>query len=73
MYMVVQNNPARPLRLLGSSRAVPKARSKQEEVAFGHYAAQRWNRLPDGLRSAPTNANCSRLFHANDIFSSFRF
>ena len=61
--MLEQYNPARPLRSLGRGLlVVPRAKSKQGEAAFSHYAAQRWNLLPDGLRNAPTvSAFKSRL------------
>lgn len=52
-----QYNPASPLRSLGSGLlVVPRAKSKQVEVAFRRYAAQRWSQIPDGLRNASTTA-----------------
>lgn len=49
--MLVQYNPARPLGSLGRGLLiVPRAKTKQGEVAFSHYAAQRWNQLPDDLK-----------------------
>ncbi|KAF7660292.1 hypothetical protein LDENG_00283910 [Lucifuga dentata] len=51
--MILQYEPCRPLRSSGLL-SVPRVRTKHGEAAFSFSAPHLWNKLSEGLRSAPT-------------------
>ena len=72
MYMtelLTEYTPSRALRSSDSGQLVePRVQSKHGEAAFSCSAAQKWNKLPVELRSAP-NVNIFKCRLKTFLFS----